>query len=130
MAACASALGDSYCSMAWGAKLADRADAPLRPGSCAATTAPSTRRSRPWRRWARQVSRDPNATSVADVESLRDAGFDDRRIFAITAYVACRLAFSTVNDALGARPDPELAAGLPAEVRDAVTFGRPVAEPR
>jgi alkylhydroperoxidase family enzyme len=76
--------------------------------------------------WARQVARDPNATTAADVQGLRDAGFDDGQVFAITLFVALRLAFSTVNDALGALPDRTLADGLPEQVRAAVTFGRPV----
>ena len=42
-------------------------------------------------------------------------------------FVALRMAFSTVNDALGAEPDPELAATAPAVVRGAVTFDRPPA---
>jgi hypothetical protein len=54
-------------------------------------------------------------------------GYDDRAILGITLYVALRLAFSTVNDALGAQPDAELAATVPTEVRDAVTWGRPPA---
>ena len=40
-------------------------------------------------------------------------------------FVALRIAFSTVNDALGARPDRELSTSVPDAVRDAVTFGRP-----
>ena len=40
-----------------------------------------------------------------------------RQIFAITTFVALRLAFSTVNDALGARPDRELADAVPEPVR-------------
>jgi hypothetical protein len=58
------------------------------------------------------------------MQPLRDAGFDDQQIFAITLFVSLRLAFSSVNDALGARPDRELAESVPAPVRDAVTFGR------
>src|SRR6201996_1470808 len=77
--------------------------------------------------WARKVARDPNATTPADVQVLRDAGLDDGQIFAITAFVALRLAFSTINDSLGAQPDAPLAQSLPPEVRAAVTFGRPVA---
>jgi len=77
--------------------------------------------------WARKVVRDPNATTPADVQALRDAGLDDGQVFAITAFVALRLAFSTINDALGAQPDAQLAESLPAEVRGAVTFGRPPA---
>ena len=56
-------------------------------------------------RWARQIARDPNSTTAADVEALRAAGFDDAQILAITVYVALRIAFSSVNDALGAQPD-------------------------
>jgi alkylhydroperoxidase family enzyme len=77
-------------------------------------------------RWARRVTRDPNGIVAADVEALRNGGFDDDRIFAITVYMALRIAFSTVNDALGARPDRQLADSVPAAVRAAVTFGRPI----
>ena len=38
------------------------------------------------------------------------------------------MAFSTVNDALGLRPDAELAASVHPEVRAAVSYGRPVDE--
>ena len=63
-----------------------------------------------------------------DVERLRALGYDDRQIFAITLFIALRLAFSTVNDALGVRPDAQLRDSAPAAVLDAVTFGRPIAE--
>jgi len=78
--------------------------------------------------WARKIARNPNATTAADVQALRDAGLSDEQIFAITAFVALRLAFATVNDSLGAQPDAELAQSLPREVREAVTYGRPVAQ--
>jgi SAM-dependent methyltransferase/alkylhydroperoxidase family enzyme len=122
--AAASALGDSYCSLAWGTKLAGATS----PGAAAAVI-----RGEPGglgeieqalARWARLVARDPNAISAADVQSLRDVGFDDAQIFAITAFVALRLAFSMVNDALGAAPDEELLAVAPGPVRSAVDFGR------
>jgi alkylhydroperoxidase family enzyme len=74
--------------------------------------------------WARQVVLDPNATTQADVDQLRDVGFSDREIFEATVFIACRLAFATVNDALGAVPDRELIARVPPGVREAVTFGR------
>ena len=74
--------------------------------------------------WARLVARDPNAITDDDVQSLREAGFEDGQIFAITAFVALRLAFATVNDALGAAPDQELDESLADEVRSAVSFGR------
>jgi hypothetical protein len=40
-------------------------------------------------------------------------------------FVALRLAFSTVNDALGARPDAEVFSVAPEDVAAAVTYGRP-----
>ena len=61
------------------------------------------------------------------MQALRAEGFDDSQIFAITVYSAMRIAFSTVNDALGARPDRHLGAEVPPEVRAAVDFGRPIA---
>jgi hypothetical protein len=75
--------------------------------------------------WARNVAADPNVTTPADVQALRDAGLDDGQIFAITAFVALRLAFSTINDSLGAQPDEQLVRSLPEPVREAVTYGRP-----
>jgi alkylhydroperoxidase family enzyme len=77
--------------------------------------------------WVRKVATDPNATTPADIQALRDSGLDDRQIFAITAFAALRLAFSTINDALGAQPDAQLAISVPPQVREAVTYGRPVA---
>lgn len=74
--------------------------------------------------WARQIAKDPNATSSADVQRLREVGLSDTQIFAITAFVSLRLAFATVNDALGAHPDMKLVATLPPEVVAAVSYGR------
>ena len=126
VAACASTLGDSYCSLAWGTKLAGEADAGARGrGAARRRRRAGRRRSGRWRRWARAVARDPNGTTAADVAALREAGFDDAQIFAMTLFVALRLAFSTVNDALGAASRPGAHGRAPAPVRDAVTFGRP-----
>lgn len=121
-------LGDSYCSLAWGQRLALATDEPtaaavLRGSAHEAMTV----RERALAQWARKVAKDPNATTLDDVESLRAAGLSDQEIFEATTLIAFRLAFSTVNDALGAQPDWQLAAGAPPLVRDAVTFGRPCA---
>jgi hypothetical protein len=43
---------------------------------------------------------------------------------AVTVFVALRIAFSAVNDALGAVPDPELIANVPATVAGDVSWGR------
>ncbi|GGM26224.1 hypothetical protein ACFFX1_16725 [Dactylosporangium sucinum] len=42
-------------------------------------------------------------------------------------FVALRVAFSSVNGALGVRPDAFFRESAPQPVLDAVTFGRPVA---
>jgi uncharacterized peroxidase-related enzyme len=125
VAACASAFGDSYCSMAWGGRLAAQTGDDI----AAAVLAGDDRGLEPGERrmaeWARAVARNPNATHVAQLTALREAGYSDPDIFAMTVFVALRIAFSTVNDALGLHPDAELVGGLPPAVRGAVTFGRP-----
>jgi alkylhydroperoxidase family enzyme len=125
--ACASALGDSYCSLAWGKKLAGDAGDSVAEGVVRGHDEALDGAERALASWARQLARDPNSTTADDVHSLRDVGFDDAQIFAISVYVALRIAFSTVNDALGAQPDRQLGVETPAAVRDAVTFGRPIA---
>jgi uncharacterized peroxidase-related enzyme len=125
--ATASALGDSYCSLAWGGKLAAASDATLAAGILNGSDAALTDQEKAMAAWARKIAKDPNSTTPADIEELRNSGLDDDQIFAITVFAALRLAFSAINDALGAQPDAQLAESLPPEVRKAVTFGRPVA---
>ena len=123
--ATAAQLGDSYCSLAWGKTLATEAG----PASAAAVLAARethvlTDRDRALATWARKVVADPNGTAESDIASLRAVGFGDREIFEITAFVAFRLAFSSINAALGASPDWELARTVPNEVSAVVTYGR------
>ena len=125
--AAAATLGDSYCSLAWGGKLGQASDATVAAGVLSGGDAGLTGQEKAMAAWARKVARDPNATMPPDIQALRDSGLDDGQIFAITAFVALRLAFSTINDALGAQPDAQLAQSVPSEVREAVTYGRPVA---
>ena len=125
--AAASALGDSYCSLAWGGKLGQASDAATAAGVLTGSDTGLTDQEKALAAWARKVATDPNATTPADIGALRDAGLDDGQVFAVTSFVALRLAFSTINDALGAQPDAELARSLPPEVRAAVTYGRPAA---
>ena len=126
---CAAALGDSYCALAWGNRLAGEAGAEVAERVIRGDDEPLDSSERALASWARRLTRDPSSTTAEDVESLRAAGFDDAQIFAISVFVALRIAFSTVNDALGAQPDWQLGVDAPAAVRDAVTFGRPVAPP-
>ncbi|GAB3833278.1 hypothetical protein GCM10027610_026830 [Dactylosporangium cerinum] len=126
--ACASAAGDSYCALSWGGKLAGVSDAGTAAGVIAGTDDRLTDAERVMADWARKVARTPNATTAEDVQRLRDAGFTDSQVFTMTVFVALRLAFATVNDALGARPDRALHDTTPPAVREAITFGRPVDE--
>lgn len=123
--AAASTLGDSYCSLAWGGKLASATQPDLAASVLLGTDDELNEQERAMAAWTRKVVKDPNSTTRSDVQALRDAGLNDEQIFAITTFVALRVAFSTVNDALGAHPDPQLVASLPREVVDAVTYGRP-----
>lgn len=120
----ASTMGDPYCSLAWGTRLAEEADPTTAGAVLGGSDDGLTDAERALAAWARQVATDPNATTADDVQALREAGYDDRQIFAITTFVALRLAFSTINDALGATPDEELWAAAPAAVGAAVTWGR------
>jgi alkylhydroperoxidase family enzyme len=128
--ACASAFGDSSCSLAWGCKLAKESDAPTAAAVLRGVDDGLSASEQAMAGWARQVARDPNSTSAADVQALRDAGFSDSQIFTITVFVALRLAFSTVNDALGLLPDAAYRSTAPPVVVDAVTFGRPIESER
>lgn len=127
--ATASALGDSYCSLAWGPRLARLSDPDTAAEVIGGVERPAalSGREAALAGWSRSLVRDPNATTPTDVERLRAAGLSDREIFEATAFIALRLAFSTVNDALGASPDSQLAAAAPPAVREAVTYGRAAA---
>jgi alkylhydroperoxidase family enzyme len=124
--ASASTRGDSYCSLAWGTRLAEATD----PATAAAviTGHPSesmTVRDVALASWAGKLAADPNSTTKNDVDDLHRAGLSDQQIVAVTAYVALRIAFSTVNAAIGAAPDHERAKAAPPEVVSAISFGRP-----
>jgi alkylhydroperoxidase family enzyme len=121
----ASTLGDSYCSMAWGYKLASVAGADLAAEVLRGGNDGLDVREQALARWARRLADDPNGSAAADVEVLRSAGYDDEQILALTTYVGLRIAFSTVNDALGVQPEPELVDLDTEAVRAAVTYGRP-----
>ena len=111
--ATASTLGDSYCSLVWGNRLATASDASTAVTVLRAQDGSLAAGDQAIAAWARKVARNPNHTTEADVQTLRDVGYTDAEIFAMTVYIALRLAFSTVNDSLGARPDAELRTASP-----------------
>jgi len=126
--AAASSLGDAYCSYAFGSKLARSVGDEITAAVVRGDDGRLTQRGRLLASWARQVADAPNGTTAEQVDELRAGGFDDRQIFGLTFFVALRVAFSTVNDALGATPDSELLARAPDLLGEAVTFGRMPAE--
>jgi uncharacterized peroxidase-related enzyme len=126
--ATAAALGDSYCSLAWGRTLAEEAGAVAAAAVIGSVSNDGLNaRDQALAAWARKVVAEPNGTSAQDVDALRAAGFSEKEVFEATVFIAFRLAFSTVNDALGVAPDRELAESVPEEVSAAVSFGRPAA---
>jgi uncharacterized peroxidase-related enzyme len=122
--ASAATRGDSYCSLAFGSKVAAAAGVEAAVGVVSGDDHALTPRERALATWSRHVVGDPNGIGPAQVDALRAVGFDDGQIFAVTLFVALRLAFSTVNDALGAQPDEELAAQVPDPLLAAVAYGR------
>jgi uncharacterized peroxidase-related enzyme len=120
----AATMGDAYCALAFGTKLANAAGEAAAVRALTGDDTGLDVADRALVRWTRRVVRDPSSTGAEDVRELRTAGFDDRQIMAITLFVALRQAFSTVNDALGAEPDALLLERVPDAVRDAVSFGR------
>ena len=128
VAATAAARGDPYCSLAWGARLAELSDEATAARVLQGDPSGLSSREAALARWSRQVVLDSNAPTQADVDHLRDIGLSDREIFEATAFIAFRLAFSTIDSALGAQPDQELIERVPPLVREAVTYGRPRTE--
>src|SRR5450432_2976228 len=108
--ASASRIGDAYCSIAWGAKLAKLSDTGTASAILQGDDAPAlTKRERALVAWASAVIDDPSATTREDVDALKAAGLSESEIFEATLFVAFRLAFCSINGALGARPDRRLA---------------------
>ena len=124
VAATVSGRRDAYCSLAWGTKLAHAADEQTAAAVLRGEDPPLSVREAALLAWVRTVLADPNATTAADVQALRVAGFAEREVFDATALLGVRLMFSTVNDALGLAPDHQLVEQAPPAVVAAVTYGR------
>lgn len=120
----ATMIGDSYCSVAWGRNLTRWAGADTAVSVLTGADGDLTGREQALLHWVHRVAADPNATTAAEVQPLRDAGFEEAQILALTTYAALRIALSIANDALGARPDAALADQLDPAVRAVITWGR------
>lgn len=124
VAATASARADSYCSLAWGTRLARHVGPHVAGEVLEGRDDHLDESDAALARWARRVVTAPNDTTEHDIDELRRVGFDDTAIFAATAFAALRMAFSTINSSLGARPDAALAQFAPHPVSNAVAYGR------
>jgi uncharacterized peroxidase-related enzyme len=118
--ATATSLGDPYCSLAWGSRLVDAAGVEVATKVVRQQQHLLDDADRVLADWAQKVVDERTTTTVHDVDPLRAAGFSDDQIFAITVFIAMRVAFSMVNNSLGARPDDELVERAPDELLDAI----------
>ena len=120
----ASAIGDSYCSFAWSRWLTEWENPETALAAIRHDETLFNDRERALSRWSQIVAKDPNGATPSDIQCLRDVGFEDPQILALTLYTSLRMALSTTNDALGARPDLALAEMLDPAIRDAIAWGR------
>jgi alkylhydroperoxidase family enzyme len=74
---------------------------------------------------AEQVADDANATDAARAR-LRDLGLTDEEVMDVVLAASIRAFFSKTLDGLGVLPDASYL-GLDAELREALTVGRPIA---
>jgi uncharacterized peroxidase-related enzyme len=74
------------------------------------------------------VAADATSVTQADIDRLRSLGLGDDEILDVILSAAMRAFFAKVLDATGALADPRFAA-LDPDLRDALTVGRPIAEP-
>ncbi|HEY7271910.1 MAG TPA: carboxymuconolactone decarboxylase family protein [Actinoplanes sp.] len=125
--AAAAALHSSYCTLAHGRILArdhmpaaevaalvaepDTADLPSVDRAIVA--------------FAARVAGGADRIDETDIEKLRAHGLADDEIFDVVLAAAARCFFSTCLEATGTPPDAAFAA-LPAQLREALTVGRPI----
>lgn len=127
--AAARALRSSYCALAHGSVLADKVfDAPTVTAIMRdAEPAPLEPGERAMMAFAEKVALHADRITSADVQVLRDHGYQDQEIFDLAAAAAARCFFSKLLDALGVQADSAFN-DLDPTLREALTVGRPVAE--
>jgi len=115
--------GDTYCPLAWGDKLARATTPEVAAWVLLGSDELLDDRGRAVAAWTRIVVGAPGSATPADVARLRAVGFDSAQILRLTLFIALRIAFSTVNGALGARPEPEYVEHVDRAVRAAWLTG-------
>jgi uncharacterized peroxidase-related enzyme len=76
---------------------------------------------------AGKVVDDATSVTQEDVDRLRDLGLADDEVFDVVAAAAVRCFLTKMLDALGVQPDSAFARLEPADLRDALVVGRPIA---
>lgn len=123
----ARATGSSYCSLAFGKRLlrghltARQLQTLIETGDDSALQAGEAAMFR----IAGKVARDATSVTEADIQALRDAGFEDAAIFDVVVAAAGRCFFARVPDALGALPDPSYNK-IPSPLRELLVVGRAI----
>ena len=115
----ATLIGDGYCPLAWGDKLAGATTAEIAGSVLGGSAALLDDRGRAVAAWARKLATEPRSVTPADVDDLIEAGFDRAQVLRLTLFIALRIAFSTVNGALGARPEAAYVEHVDPVVREA-----------
>lgn len=113
-------IGDTYCPLAWGEKLARETTPALAASVLNGSDSQLNEREAAIAAWARAVAGGITPTAE-HVDRLRDAGFSSDAILRLTLFIGLRMAFSHVNGALGARPEDAYLAYVDPVVRDAWT---------
>ena len=129
--AAARELRSTYCSVAHGSILAERFMAPDDVAQLAQGGVPDVLDDgeRAVVAFAAKAARSAAEITEADVEEMRSHGLDDAEILDVVLATAARCFFSTVLEATGTQADAGYAATLDPVLRDALTVGRPIAEP-
>jgi uncharacterized peroxidase-related enzyme len=129
--AAARRLGSSYCMLAHGSVLLDEffgADAVRALGEDG-RAAELNDTDVAVMELADKVADDAGSVHQGDIDRLRSLGLTDTEIFDVVLAAAARCFFSKTLDGVGVQADAKYAE-LDPPLRDALTVGRPIAEPR
>jgi uncharacterized peroxidase-related enzyme len=123
-------LRSSYCSLAHGQVLAEQFEGAAAVAAIATdpASAPLSAVDRAVMALADTVAAGAAGMTEDDLAELRRLGLDDTEILDVVLAAAARCFFSSVLDAVGARPDAAFRS-LDPGLRDALTVGRPIAAP-
>ena len=128
--AAARALKSSYCALAHGKVLRDKFYDAETVGAMARKDNESAgldETDLAVMEFAAKVARNAPGITAEDVDGLRAHGLSDVDVFQLILAVAARCFFSTALDAAGAEPDAAYRQSIEPELREALTFGRPIA---